>query len=193
MPLPVIPDVWRVTLNYRHGLQLIAHNVLHVLAVSDSEAAVASSFNDSVPTSGFLDCLDTSTVLESFDLIPLDGTSTQTSHALDPTENGGHAGDATVPDAVIVSLYTAQRGTRGRGRVFVPFVGEASQNGGVLVSAHREAMEDAWNTFADDLLASPAGLQLGVASYRHADFHALTSLRIQPVVGTQRRRLRQIR
>jgi hypothetical protein len=54
-------------------------------------------------------------------------------------------------------------------------------------------MGTAWGAFASALSDPDAGPVLGVASYVHADFHAESSIRVDSLVATQRRRQDQLR
>jgi hypothetical protein len=54
-------------------------------------------------------------------------------------------------------------------------------------------MLSAWGSFVNDINVASPSVQLVVASYKYADAHDVTNIRIDKVLGTQRRRQNQLR
>lgn len=186
-PLPVIDDVFRVTFNWGGAHGITPRNVIHVRAPLLDEqgvsTALVSSFNDDM-----WKCVQQDYAFSSMDILKLDGTSaTQT---INNAAQGSLTSGDSIPEACgIVSLRTAQRGSRGRGRVFLGPVAESQQAQGVIVSPTTTSI--AWEAFRDELVDNDA--ELVVASYVHADANPVTNIIMEPIIGTQRRRLLQLR
>jgi len=113
--------------------------------------------------------------------------------AVAPVSVGGGTGETIVQGCALVSLHTAQRGSRGRGRVYLGPITEGKQADGTLVAASQIQTLDAWAAWQENMLSATPSIELGVASYTHADFHPVTSIRVDSIIATQRRRLDQLR
>jgi hypothetical protein len=122
----------------------------------------------------------------------LDGTSAGLDGSFGDT-GGEQSGDIIPAACAIVKVRTAQRGPRGRGRVYLGPIGESAQANGILTSAIAGRMTTAWNTWASAILADAATLEFGIASYKHADFHPFDTIAVEGPLGTQRRRQTQLR
>lgn len=196
MPLPVIPDVFRVTLlwNSHDGVQ--PRNVIHVRSTTLDEGqvglAVLQSFQDSRVSHEPFELLNSVYTFDSVEVLPLDGSTAGVivTNAAQPMV-GQDTGNLVVALCNIVSFRTGFRGPRGRGRMYIGPCGEDRQNAGVFnstfVADAQIAWDDAVTAFADNLVP------LCVASYKHSDSHDVTTATVEAVGGTQRRRQDQLR
>lgn len=190
MPLPVIADVYRVTLNWATESQVTPHNVIHVETASANEADIAAAIEDNL-TTNMIALLGDDQTLESIDVIKLDGTSAQQSFTVTSIVDGQGTGPSTPAAAGVLSIHTVQRGPRGRGRLFLGPLHDNHNGSGVIVpSTLPGAIVAAWTTFNDALTA--ADISMGVASYVHADFHLATGFSMRAAFGTMRRRQDQL-
>lgn len=191
-PLPTIANIYRVTWDWSMGFSLQAHNIIHFAdtGLSGSEADLFAALGDNL-TGAMFQTMANQSSLVGIDILPLDGSSSTTDHPLDGTLTGLGSSEGIAQASTIVSLYTGLRGPRHRGRVFLPFVAEGSQNGGVLGTSDLAAQQAAWNAFLADMDSS--NWPIAQASYVHADAHPVTAVTVKRVVGTQRRRLDQLR
>lgn len=191
-PLPIITDVFRVTLNWSNLVGVAPRNVFNVLAPTYDEltlgGALVSHFTDAM-----FSCLNDSYILNDIDVIALDGASaTQTTP--DGNTNGQTSSSQLLPaTAAILSIRTAQRGPQGRGRMYIGPCCEANVASGVLDSTVRSTMEAAWTTFINAIETLVSPITFGVASYKHAAFYDHVTHQVESVVGTQRRRQDQLR
>lgn len=191
-PLPVIADTYRVTLNWSNYNGVTPRNVFHVRAASSSEPEVAVTIGPLFGDSMF-QAMSSGQVLTSITVIALDGISASYEYPL-PTEVGGGASGDTIPaSAAIVKLGTDTRGPRGRGRVFLGPVCESAQSSGFLNDDPQSTMQTAWMAFVTAMADATPAMSLVVASYVHADENLVTALRVEGLVGTQRRRQEQLR
>jgi hypothetical protein len=170
-------------------------NVFHVHYVTGTASDAAADVATALATSGddMFDMLYTGLECSTMSVLPLDGTSATFDQPIGTAINGGGAGGVLPQVCAVVSLHTAQRGSRGRGRVYVGPVGETQISNGIINSGSQNTMLTGWGQFHDDLLASPTGTELAIASYVHTDAHPVTSIRVDSVAGTQRRRQNQLR
>lgn len=185
MPTPVIADTFRCALLWHNpGSVLVPVNVLHVHAPGKTASQVATALQANITQNMFL-CNESSWTQDEIDILPLDG-ATATQQFPGSGKTGAVAGDPIIACSVVVSLKTAQRGARGRGRVYCGPIVEAKQTSGKILTADATTIVTAWNTFVTAM--NTAGCTLVVASYVHADQHAVTSERCDIPLGTQRRR-----
>lgn len=189
MPLPIISSVMRVTFNQVPASGHATHNVLH-FTTSGNEAALAADIDTALGTlaadSHLFWCLPSAWKCTTIDILPLDGSSTTTPFILSNDQQGGASGAAIYQASGVVSHYTAQRGSRGRGRSFLGPVAEDAQANGVLDATGKGLMQTAWGAFR--AAVAGAGSDLVVASYQHADANLVTSETVQGYIATQRRR-----
>lgn len=191
MPLPVIADTFRCTLNWASTGGVLPHNVFHVQALTGNEADLFAVLEANFTTNMFAFMHDGINI-ESVDIIKLDGSSAQQSFNMTEFIDGQGTGDVLPAYAAVLSLHTTQRGPRGRGRMFIGPTTEALvDNGTIGGGGFVDATITAWDTFKDDLAG--AGVDLGVASYAHSDFHGVTTFSMSGVAGIQRRRQEQLR
>lgn len=193
-PLPVIADVFRVTLDWAAGSAPQCHNVMHFEAPSKTSAQVFTALNANV-TNSMWSTMYTGAHVTNVDVLPLDGTSPTLSNAVagGPAKwagNGGSDYSSRAP-AAIIKLATAIRGPANRGRVFLPFCSEQDFTAGRFDPSIVTAVTAAWVTFANAMAA--AGVALGVASYVHANWHQAVNVALHDVAGTVGRRQRILR
>jgi len=191
-PLPTINNVFRVVLLWNTNTGITPRNVFHVHANGADEGDVKDTIQSNAvdhmfsPMSGAYDC-------PQIGVTKLDGSSAQQIFNITSgTFLGGHSGSDAIPQAcALLSLHTAQRGPRGRGRMYIGPIVEAAQANGVLNTTDGADMDVAWSDFISAM--DTDNMPMVVASYVHADFHLLTSINIDSLVATQRRRLDQLR
>lgn len=146
-------------------------------------------------------------------ITPYDGVSATTAY---PIVNwvGGVTGEHIPGVAVVLTLNTGLGGKSQRGRIYLPFTGEAMASNGVVLAADRAEIEAAWNTFVSAM--GDAGWDLIVAStitqhtktVKNPDGSVtrrvpnggavphgtiVNHVKLQPVLGTQRRRQSRLR
>lgn len=190
--LPVINNVFRCTLLWNTNVGITPRNVFHVRASGATQEDVALAVEASAvdhlvaPMSAAWDCPEIA-------VLKLDGSSAGQIFSLSSgTFLGGVTGSDVIPQATaVVSFHTAQRGPRGRGRMYVGPIAESMQAQGVLNTTAHDDMGVAWVDFIENL--SNADTPLQVASYVHADAHEVTNVNVDVMIGTQRRRLDQLR
>jgi hypothetical protein len=198
MALPVIADTFRISLPWQDlgstvGIRPV--NVLHVHSATGTTSAVSSAVELALSSHGvaMFDTLYTGLTLPTIEVLPLDGTSATHDQAVTTPPHGGGSGGVLPQVATVVSLHTPQRGSQGRGRVYVGPMGETQVSNGLVASASITTMLAGWAAFISDLAGGSPPAELVVASYKHATQHPVTSHRIDTVCGTQRRRQNQLR
>lgn len=192
-PLPVINDVYRVTVPWSQSGGISPINVFHIRTTSTDFAAIATAIGDATPTGNLWEAMGSGFQALSVELLALDGSTATQAEPLGTTWAGGASGENIPQACALVSLRTAQRGARGRGRVYVGPITEGRQNDGTLLSTSQNEMVTAWGDFIASLAGGTPSIELGVASYTHADFHPVVSHRVDTIIATQRRRLDQLR
>lgn len=194
MALPVIAHVRRVAINWLPQNGVTPRNVFHVRSDIEDEAAIAGFLDDAFQAGTGSDhmfhAMFGAYVARSITVTPLNGTSPGTDYSVADINADG-SGDQAPALAAVVSFKTAQKGPRGRGRMFVGPIGEGAQGGGGLETAEITTMLAGWQDFIDSLTGN--SIDFGVASYTHHDFNVVTSHRIDFLLGTMRRRQDQLR
>jgi hypothetical protein len=192
--LPVIAGTWRVTMNWPSIGGVAPRNVFHISTSSTDVSHIVDAINTAfVAAPDMAACVASVYTCTSIDLLPLDGHTATSTHEL-PDGLGGESSTAFVPQvAGLVSLHTAQRGPRGRGRQYMGPVGEGAITEGILEASPQAAMQSDWEQFITTLGEQSPAVVLVVASYTHADAHVVTSVHIDTVLATQRRRQDQLR
>lgn len=194
MPLPIIADVFRVTLNWVDSLTPQgAHNVLHfkTSASGKTPLEVYSCLNTHV-TQAMWDFTTTQASVASVSVTPLDGTSAAVQFATaSPAKwTGGGTGNAIPQVAGVVKFATGLRGSANRGRIFLPYVGEGEYDQGNLADV--AALTTAWVTFLNDIITDgTTPMALGIASYKHSNWHQVINAAGQSRSRTIGRRLRR--
>jgi hypothetical protein len=197
-PLPVIANTYRFTLPWLDSTHVVGVqpvNVLHFRATSGTVSSISGVVETALNAHGSLmfDVIYTGLSLQSMEVLPLDGSSATFVAAVSPSVVGGGSGGVVPNCATVVSLHTGQRGSRGRGRVYVGPMGETQIDNGTVVATSQANMLSAWGSFVNDINVASPSVQLVVASYKYADAHDVTNIRIDKVLGTQRRRQNQLR
>ena len=191
MPLPIIPNTYRVAYNWASGTQRSV-NVLHVSALTSTGTAVATRLR--VIADGWATAnnpwagLSNGYSLDHIDVIALDGTSAGVKVVPTVAVNGGDTGDQIPQSAMLVSLRTLVRGPKGRGRVYIGPVTELHQSGGFFDSTFVSAVQPKWDAFISSLSTGTPSMQLVVASYAHASANTVQTATVERHSGTQRRR-----
>jgi hypothetical protein len=100
--------------------------------------------------------------------------------------------------AVIVEKVTARGGRRGRGRVYMPWwinEGNVDETGNIPL-ASRTPIKTAWDTFAAAMTAGPGAFTASPLVLLHSagstavpDPDPITGFVVDPIIGSQRRRL----
>jgi hypothetical protein len=185
-PLPTIADTYRVTLNWNPAHGITPRNVLHFRKASSDEADLRDSLNSSFGDLMW-EAVQQDWAFTSVDILKLDGSSATQTLAVD-AQGSLVSGDAIVEACCVISLRTAQRGSRGRGRVFLGPLPESKQSQGIWTAG--TTIGAAWASFADAMFVD--SWELVVASYVHADAHRVTSIHNDSVIGLQKRRRDQL-
>jgi hypothetical protein len=190
-PLPVIADVYRLTLLWVHASGQRAVNVLHVHRTTSTAASVATLIDANV-TANMWQPLSSGASVQELHVLKLDGTSSTYELLTSGAKwTGGTSGDFIPQAAVLISLKTGLRGPSNRGRIFLPFTTETSSGNGTLQTASQATMETAWSAFIAAL--GTGATTLVVASYAHAIFHNVDSFNVELPLATQRRRQDRVR
>lgn len=195
MPLPIIANVFRVTLDWARADGIAPRNVIHVEdpAHGRSEGDVGTAIGAQLGAIGHqFDCVSSLYVLGSVNVLKLDGSSASVNVPFSAT-SGQASGDVMPAVAGVLSLRTDQRGPQGRGRLYLGPMGEGVQSAGVLSPTVVSAMATAWETFRTNLGTLTPPLPWVVASYKHAVARDILSVTMDSLVGTQRRRQDQLR
>lgn len=190
MPLPVIADHARVVWNWISdlGTSPSANNVMHVhapgMTTLDIFNAITANWNQDLIAPVY-----STGIVESFDITLLDGSPDAdqfpTGSGVDYTGSGGT--QAIVQGCTLIKLGTGGGGRSGRGRLYLPWIGEQSQDSGIVDPSTVTATTAAWVAFANDLIADD--LTLAVASYTHSTARDVVVVNCEPTIATQRRRL----
>jgi hypothetical protein len=190
--LPVIADVFRVTFKWTDPNIGHAVNVTHISAPAQTAAGLSAIVAAHVTTAMWGPVTADAHIYE-LDVLPLDGTSaTHTTTGLSGSPWVGGGSGAGIPAvAALIKLQTGLRGPANRGRIYLPFIAEGYTNEGTIDAGTVTSTTAAWDTFANDLVASSCAL--GVASYKHADWHQAIAIACEPFAGTQRRRQSRLR
>lgn len=192
-PLPVIPGVIRVDMNWNNVGGVAPHNTFHIVSDSEDLGAIADDIGDAYTATSMSPWtpLYSGYTCTTVDLTPLDGSTARTTHSLGATIAGAGTGGILPAVAVVVSFKSNQRGPRGRGRMYLGPIGEGSTGDGHY--GDETALTDAWQDFFVALAATPSNISLVVASYVHAEANGITSVAVKDLLGTMRRRQDQLR
>jgi hypothetical protein len=211
-PLPVIDGIHRVAFQWRIGAGgQTAVNVMHFHGASVDPGGLRTAIDTNVTATMWTGIVSTAAVYQ-LTITPLDGASATQLFSVSGTKWAGTiTGSDFVPQAAaIVSLRTALRGRRNRGRIYLPFYSEQNiQNGTVFGTL--TAVQAAWDAFRAAM--KTASWPLHIASYGHSlhrtrspgGGYVLTPVTWPPVsnevisssyelnLGTQRRRQSRLR
>lgn len=211
-PLPTINGIMRVAFSWRYlASSTTAVNVMHFLAASTDTAALNTAINANV-TATMWACISGQVSCYQLAITPLDGQSATITYAQTGTKwtGGAVAGDLLPSTATIVSLKTALRGRRNRGRLYLPYPTEGVATGGTY-GGTLSSLQSAWDTFRGAMKTS--SFPMHVASYGHslhrhkntdgsytltpvtwtATSNEVVATTVEGTFGTQRRRQSRLR
>jgi len=193
-PLPAIAGVFRVTIDWSVSNGVTPRNVFHVRSPTATVAQIATGLESAfVAGIGQFETVSSLFQFNSVSILPLDGTSATTIHTLATTHTGGAGSGEFIPAmAGVLSLRTAQRGSRGRGRMYLGPSPEAIQTNGQLDNTRVGDSVAGWVAFENHLVAESPSIEMVVASYVHADAHSVTSISMRQIAGTIRHRQDQL-
>jgi hypothetical protein len=193
MPLPIIPDVYRIAVNQSHG-GLDVVNVIHVHSTgSDSQNSICHIVQEAwEEPDSFQDFQTTDTVYQSCSILKLDGSAATVEI---PWESGldGNGADAgtAVPNnvACVYTLRTLFGGRSRRGRMYIGGIPntyiDSTETAWVTGNADFDAAADVFTDYVNGHLDDGSFI---VASYVHADWKLVTSTVRRSYIGSQRRR-----
>ena len=210
-PLPSITNVFRVAFNWVHTNGQTAANVMHFRAPSLNTGGVATAIDTNV-TANMWAMASLNAHVESLSITPLDGTGATLPYPVTGSKWAGTVSASIdfVPDAAcVVSLRTAKRGRRYRGRVYIPFQCESQIANGVITGSLTVTAND-WTAFLANM--ATASCRLVVATYGHGlvktpgvyppaytettwspDATDVATAVVESILGTQRRRQGRLR
>lgn len=193
MPLPIIPDVFQCTISWSNpAVPRPASTTLHFLDTvgTQTEQNLITDFDTNV-TATMWNSMKSDTVATEIRVTKLDGVSAGVTNTITAAAkwSGVGTGNAIPQGAHVISIKSAQRGSRGRNRIYLPFVAEDRQDAGVITPATVAAMTTAWVTFSTAMGVS--GWSLQAVSALHSDTNDVTTLIAKPFMATQRRRARR--
>lgn len=194
MPLPVIPNVCRVTLNWTNpGGGVRAVNVTHWQTGGDgfNVSDFGTQFDANI-ANDLWKPIHSDYQLLTIDMLPLDGTSPTSTKTLTPGATGGSAGDVIPAMCQINSLRTDQRGPEGRGRLFLGPTGDSWWTNGLSGSTELATLEASWVSFLLAMHTAGDLYALMVASYAHATANFVQTMHFPQSAGIQRRRQEQL-
>lgn len=189
-PLPVIADVMRVAWNWSGGAGLTATNVSHWAAPGKSELELWTAFNSHI-TVNIFDALSTDATIQEIVIEKLDGTSAALHFGPVAHGIGNGGGEPIAQVCALMKFSTASRGRSKRGRMYLPFVGEADVNSGKLAAAVDTNTTTAWATFLNAMATD--GFDLVIASYKTSSAESVINVVCEKVTATQRRRQDRLR
>lgn len=198
IPLPVIPNVYRVTLRWVSANSQLAANVMHFEMAASTSLGVKNALDANVTAGMWTPVLNTCHVA-SLDIIPLDGTGATVNF---PVTGAKWAGSVSTQDfnpaiSVIVKHVTGLRGRDNRGRTYLPFCGDAAVDYGSLNGTNPATTSTAWNAFLNAMITATCFPVVAAYDRRHngaaAHVSHIVSYTCETVVGTQRRRQQRLR
>lgn len=194
-PLPIISNVYRITMLYTAVSGITPRNVWHLRSPSADRGVIADAIVTAAEGEPLMQGMDPDHHPDSFEILPLDGVSAASVHDMPSTAwTSEAASGAGVPAAAaVVSLRTLFRGPRGRGRLYIGPMQEPNIDDGIVLEDTRDSLEAAWRNFNTGLLGFDPIIALGVASYTHDAFAVVNSIAVSPICGTMRRRQDQLR
>lgn len=193
-PLPTITNVVRVDFPWNTGAGVAPHNTIHLITGEDDLDQIGADLGAAfdAATNNPWAFLYSGYSLDNVLLTPLNGTSAGQVVELGTTIEGSGSGGLIPASAAVLSFRTTQRGPRGRGRIYLGPIGEASQADGIVASNTRTETIAAWNEVKASLAASTSLADLAVASYVHSEAGVVTSISMRTQAGTLRRRQNQL-
>jgi hypothetical protein len=184
---------WRITWKWIDTASALvtAENVIHVASdiITDVDALQAAIVGD-LQTHQF-DCIPNNCKVTTMVFEKLNGTFGPVTKTSSAPEGGGDTGQVSPQVAALVKLFTDTAGRRARGRIFLPFVAEASQENGILNGTVHDNMQSAWLAYIAALTAD--GVALSVNSRVDAQLRPVTATMVETSLATQRRRQGRLR
>ena len=170
-------------------------NVFHVRSATGTASTIGPLLDTQLTAHGssMFNALYTGNSLSGIEILPLDGVSTTFLQSVTGPVLGSGSGGILPGFSQVLSLHTNQRGSRGRGRMFIGPVGETQVNDGSMSAGTNATTLSAWGAFITAISGGSPATDLVVASYLHADAHDVQTIRVDTVCGMQRRRQNQIR
>lgn len=195
--LPVIPDGFRVALNWSNSGGGYAVNVMHfvTLGLDKTATQVWTNLNDKI-SANLWEYIGTTLSVATVDITPLDGLSaTETFATGTPAKWTGKVNGDVIPQmAGVIKLTTPFRGRSARGRLYLPGICESQQNNGTLLNTSVATAQTAWTAFVAAVEAdATTPMAMVVASYKNASAAAVTGVTVESKAGTQRRRMTRLR
>lgn len=191
-PLPVIQDVFRVAWEWTAGGDTKAVNVMHFYAPSKSPTEIFTVIDGTITQNCFA-AVSSSANVDNMKITPLAANAgTEEFPVTNANVWTGAGGEEFIPAvSCLIKLSTPFRGRSFRGRLYLPFVGESQQNGGLLNQTVVTDCQGAWEDLQVSLLAF--GIDLVVASYKLEEATTVTKVTCERPVATQRRRQDRLR
>lgn len=193
-PLPIIANAVRVGINWSSSAGVRPVNVFHLITDSHDEVAIGAAldaaFSGASPNPFAIVMANFS--VESWAITLLSSASATQIVSCTESIHGDGGGNLIPQVAGVLSLRTSERGSRGRGRLYLGPVGEADQDAGLMPSGMPAATVTAWNDVADALADDPLNISFGVASYVHEEIAGVQTFSMRRQFGTQRRRQNQL-
>lgn len=198
IPLPVLPNVYRVSLLWTDTAGgPPAVNVIHIAAsTSGTGPGDAKGALDHAVNASMFYVQPTTFEVYQYNIIPLDGHSSTTSLAPAVISNwrGQTAGGYAPQVCNLIKLQTGLRGRSNRGRIYLPHVCDSANSNGQVGSSALTSIQTAWSSFLTGLTTYAPAFNLVVAAYDRdhggASPHAttVTSVVAEQYTATQRRR-----
>lgn len=189
MSIPiVIADTFKIRLLWPTYNGVKPVNVFHLETPSGTVSQIAAAISANL-TANMFDPMSQGRVLSLIGITPLDGTTAESLHPVTPVHGNDNSQEMPAV-ACVLSMRSLRRGSRGRGRLFLGPVCEASLTNGIMVNSNDIAAP--WGVFNNALIASAAAARLVVASYKHLATEQVVSLTQDHAACTQRRRQSQL-
>lgn len=193
MPLPIITNVFQAVLVWNNAFaQRPATTTLHFIRTdnADTAADLYASLDSSV-TAGMWNALSDAARVDHVDITPLDGASAaSTFNTGSPDKWKGASGTDFIPQGcIVISIKSGQRGSRGRNRVFLPWVSETQQQSGTIAAMTLATMTTGWTGFHGSM--NDLGWPMVAASGKFSDSHLANVPVVRGFLKTQRRRARR--
>lgn len=191
--LPIIEDVYRVTLQWSPTGGCNPANVMHFSMATGNEDDLAAGL-DASWQNGMFGVVSSTTSVIRYDILKLDGTSTTKGIVPDPANSeglDGQAGGTPLYElALCIAFQTDVRGPRARGRIYLGPVSENNITGPAFNGVDFDVVSGVWQDFNDALVGLGTPILHGVASYKSGgQFNGIGHYRTDHFPATMRRRL----
>jgi hypothetical protein len=194
MALPVIADTFQVRLNWHNANapRDAANNLYFFDSVGGQTPTNLNTDINAAVTQAMWGVISSDASVNSLLITDLSGSDAGVafSQAAAAKWTGGGASECVLQASAVVSIKSLFRGPAGRGRVYLPWVAEASQANGALVGSGYTSMQAAWNAFQTAMAVS-GWLTMQVSQSHGVDVARDASYVVRPYVFTQRRRARR--